>query len=201
LNILDNDPIAQLRIKWDERYSDPDKQPRVAEVLQENAHLLPAQGKALDLACGLGGNALFLAERGLEVIAWDLSSVAIERLCQLAKRADLFNLTATVCDVERQSLPSEYFDVIVVSYFLERQLILPLINALKPGGLIYYQTFVCDAVSSIGPQSSCFRLTDQELLSLFSPLKIRFYRDEARVGDTTLGSRDIAMLIAQRSTV
>ncbi|MCG8037925.1 MAG: methyltransferase domain-containing protein [Candidatus Thiodiazotropha taylori] len=192
------DPTQQLRIKWDQRYADAEKVARPAEVLLSNAHLLPEQGSALDLACGLGGNALFLAQRGFTVEAWDLSSVAIQRLAQGAGQLKLNNLHARVRDVESQPPQTEQFDVIVVSYFLERSLIPTLIQALKPGGLVFYQTFTRQAVSSEGPQNPAFRLADQELLQLFSQLQVRVYREEGRLGDLSLGSRDVAMLVAQK---
>ncbi|MCG8052244.1 MAG: methyltransferase domain-containing protein, partial [Candidatus Thiodiazotropha endolucinida] len=171
---------------------------RPAEVLLSNAHLLPEQGSALDLACGLGGNALFLAQRGFTVEAWDLSSVAIQRLAQSAGQLKLNKLHARVRDVESQPPQTEQFDVIVVSYFLERSLTPTLIQALKPGGLVFYQTFTRHAVSSEGPQNPAFRLADQELLQLFSQLQVRVYREEGRLGDLSLGSRDVAMLVAQK---
>ncbi|MCG7916618.1 MAG: methyltransferase domain-containing protein [Candidatus Thiodiazotropha taylori] len=194
----ESDPTQQLRIKWDQRYADAEKVARPAEVLLSNAHLLPEQGSALDLACGLGGNALFLAQRGFTVEAWDLSSVAIQRLAQGAGQLKLNNLHARVRDVESQPPQTEQFDVIVVSYFLERSLIPTLIQALKPGGLVFYQTFTRQAVSSEGPQNPAFRLADQELLQLFSQLHVRVYREEGRLGDLSLGSRDVAMLVAQK---
>ncbi|MCG7974549.1 MAG: methyltransferase domain-containing protein [Candidatus Thiodiazotropha taylori] len=194
----ESDPTQQLRIKWDQRYADAEKVARPAEVLLSNAHLLPEQGSALDLACGLGGNALFLAQRGFTVEAWDLSSVAIQRLAQGAGQLKLNNLHARVRDVESQPPQTEQFDVIVVSYFLERSLIPTLIQALKPGGLVFYQTFTRQAVSSEGPQNPAFRLADQELLQLFSQLQVRVYREEGRLGDLSLGSRDVAMLVAQK---
>ncbi|MES9929939.1 MAG: methyltransferase domain-containing protein, partial [Candidatus Thiodiazotropha sp. 6PDIVS] len=153
---------------------------------------------ALDLACGLGGNAMHLAALGLDVVAWDLSPIAIQRLQQLAQEKSLQNLKAKVRDVERHPPSANQFDVIVVSYFLERSLTAALINALKPGGLIYYQTFIRDAVSSEGPKNSNFRLADQELLRLFNKLKIRLYREEGRLGDPTRGTRDVAMLVAEK---
>ncbi|MCG8015507.1 MAG: methyltransferase domain-containing protein [Candidatus Thiodiazotropha sp. 'RUGA'] len=192
------DSTQQLRIKWDRRYADEEKVARPAEVLLSNAHLLPERGIALDLACGLGGNALFLAQRGFTVEAWDLSSVAIQRLAQGAGQLKLNNLHARVRDVESQPPQTEQFDVIVVSYFLERSLIPVLIQALKPGGLIFYQTFTRQAVSTEGPQNPAFRLADQELLQLFSQLQVRVYREEGRLGDLSLGSRDVAMLVAQK---
>jgi tellurite methyltransferase len=188
-----------LREMWDVRHGDPLKRPAVARVLEENRHLLPTAGYALDLACGLGGNALALAERGLQVTAWDLSPVAIERLLAFAAERGQDKLTAAVRDVEGDPPVTESFDVIVVSYYLSRPLIPHLIAALKPGGLIFYQTFTRIAVSDAGPSNPEYRLGDNELLKLFDPLRVRFYREENRLGDLSLGFRDVAMLVAQRA--
>ncbi|NJD07352.1 MAG: methyltransferase domain-containing protein, partial [Methylococcaceae bacterium] len=132
--------MDDLQAKWNAAYGSAERQPEPARVLTANAHLLPATGTALDLACGLGGNALFLAERGLQVTAWDFSEVAIDRLTELAREQDL-KLTAEVRDVEREELPEAVFDVIVVSRFLTRSLADAIVAALKPGGLLYYQTY------------------------------------------------------------
>src|SRR3569832_2422999 len=59
--------------RWDARYREAGLPGAPATVLLENAHLLPREGTALDLACGLGANALLLAERGLTSHAWDIS--------------------------------------------------------------------------------------------------------------------------------
>ena len=75
--------------KWDALYRNSETPPDVAQVLRENAHLLPASGKALDFACGLGTNALFLAAQGLETHAWDISPVAITLLTETAKARGL----------------------------------------------------------------------------------------------------------------
>lgn len=67
--------------KWNHIYSQTgQKRYPPIEILAENDFLLPITGSALDVACGLGANAIFLAERGLTVTAWDISFVAIEQL-------------------------------------------------------------------------------------------------------------------------
>lgn len=189
---------SSLKAKWDSRHSDPLKQPAVVEVLVQNRHLLPAQGSALELACGLGGNALLLAEQGLEVTAWDLSPVAIQRLRDTAAQRGLHNLLAEVRDIEQSPPPAQRFDVIVVSYYLERALVPHIIAALKPGGLLFYQTFTRITVADEGPSNPAYRLADNELLALFAELKLRVYREENRLGDPTQGRRDVAMLVAER---
>ncbi len=189
----------RLKIKWNQRHADPTHQPRAAAVLYQNRHLLPASGRVLDLACGLGGNALLMAKAGLEVTAWDLSQVAIDRLIGFARTQGLTGLQAEVRDLSQEPLPVAAFDVIVVSYYLERSLIAPLIDALKPGGLIYYQTFTRIAVNQQGPANPDYRLGDNELLRLFEPLAVRFYREENQLGDLDNGFRNVAMLVAEKA--
>ena len=157
----------------------------------------PPRAASLDLACGLGGNALWLAERGLEVSAWDLSPVAIERLRSSALSLGL-TLDAVVRDVVADPPPAARFDLIVVTHFLERLLAPAIASALKPGGLLCYQTFVRESVSTRGPANPAYRLAPNELLHLFPGLRVCVYRDEGRVGDLSLGLRDLALLIARR---
>ncbi|MCU7906523.1 MAG: methyltransferase domain-containing protein [Candidatus Thiodiazotropha sp. (ex Epidulcina cf. delphinae)] len=195
------DEKPALRNKWDKRHADAEKIPPATEVLRHNLHLLPGKGQALDLACGLGGNALALARRGLEVSAWDISPIAIERLRQFAAEEALANLSTEVRDVENLPPQPNRFDLIIVSYYLERSLIPSLIDALRPGGLIYYQTFTRIAVSPLGPRNPAYRLDDNELLRLFSSLKLRFYREERLLGDVSQGIRDVAMLVAEKPPV
>jgi 2-polyprenyl-3-methyl-5-hydroxy-6-metoxy-1,4-benzoquinol methylase len=187
------------REKWNERYRDAAGVPQASRVLTEHLHLLPDHGRALDLACGLGGNAILLARQGLKTDAWDIADVPIAALQKTALEQQL-PVRAEVRDVEADPpLPGTY-DVIVVSHFLDRDIIPALIQALKPGGLVYYQTFTRQRVSGRGPQREAFRLADQELLQLFSGLQILFYREEGRVGDVLQGFRDEAMLIGRKST-
>ena len=87
---------------------------------------------------------------------------------------------------------------LVVSYFLDRDIIPALVRALKPGGLIYYQTFTRQRVSDRGPQCDAYRLDDQELLHLFAGLQVLFYREEGYAGDVQQGCRDEAMYIGRK---
>lgn len=192
----DADTLA-LRAKWDQRYLTSDRYPAPASVLTENLHLLPTSGQALDLACGLGASALLLAQRGLDVVAWDLSAVAIERLQQEAAARGL-RIPTQIRDVCERPPEPETFDLILVSHFLNRDLAPALSNALRPGGLLLFQTFSNEAVSLCGPSNPAFRLKTNELLRMFPSLIVRFYREEGSVGDIRLGTRDVAQLVAQK---
>ena len=187
-----------VREKWDRIYRQSQAaEPAPAEVLSENAHLLPGSGDALDLACGLGGNALFLARRGFSVSAWDISPVAIEALAVLAAGSGL-TLAAQARDVESEPIPRQAFDVIVVSRFLCRELVQPIEDSLKPGGLLFYQTFIRDKPNPQGPGNPDYLLAENELLSLFKGMKVLLYREEGRVGDLRLGRRDEAYFVGQK---
>jgi SAM-dependent methyltransferase len=186
-----------LRAKWDARYEDGDRLPEPARVLTENLHLLPASGRALDLASGLGANALLLSERGFTVSAWDLSPVAIERLREEGGRRGL-SVDARVRDLQQDPPAPASFDVVVVAHFLDRTLAPAIAAALRRGGLLFYQTFTREAVSACGPSNPDYRLGVNELLQLFPDLFVRFYREEGRLGDVSRGTRDLAQLVAQR---
>lgn len=183
---------------WDRRYSDSMTGQQPALVLSAHLHLLPATGTALDLACGLGANALLLARRGLATWAWDISAMAIARLEQAARQSGLA-IGTEVRDVTLNPPEPARFDVIVVSRFLERSLAPALQAALRPGGLLFYQTFTkIRTAEATGPRNPDFLLDDNELLRLFAPLRVRFYREEGLLGDTTQGVRNEALLIAQK---
>jgi SAM-dependent methyltransferase len=188
--------------KWDARYANAAcaNEPSVAAVLIDNAHLLPVSGTALDAACGLGANALFLARRGLEVSAWDLSSVAIERLAKTAARFGL-NVDACVRDVIAAPPAPSSFHVIVVSRFLHRDLIPRLKSALRPGGLICYQTFITAKDPNVGPANPEYLLRRNELLRLFADFQCVVYREECSLGQVSCGLRNEAYIIAQKPSL
>ncbi|MBF0455435.1 MAG: class I SAM-dependent methyltransferase [Magnetococcales bacterium] len=182
---------------WDERYAKGDKKPIADPFLTENRHLLPSRGRALDVACGLGGNALFLAKVGLQVEGWDFSSKAIAQLQQEAQQQEVV-LSAEVRDVVEQPWPKKRYDLITVSRFLDRSLTLSMVEALKPGGLLFYQTFVQWKVGERGPKDLAYRLGKNELLTLFVPaLSLVFYREEWDVGVGASDRRDSAFLIGR----
>ncbi len=190
--------MSELEEKWNKRYrcaDIADGQP--ARVLVENRHLLPSKGQALDLACGLGANGLLLARHGLQTLAWDISDVVVRKLQTYADEREL-PLYAESRDVERNPPPGDAFDVITVTRYLERRLVPVLIASLRKGGLLFYQTFTRESVESTGPSNPVYRLEANELLQLFSSLRLVIYREEGTIGDVSQGFRDEAMLVAMK---
>jgi tellurite methyltransferase len=168
---------GNTRQKWDARYRDSHSNANnAAEVLLQNQPLLPAQGRALDLACGLGGNALFLATRGLEVHAWDISPVAIDILNTTAEQRGVTIHTQNRDCVARPPETAS-FDLIIVSCFLERNLCPAISAALTPNGLLFYQTYTQTKQSNDGPKNPHFLLAPAELPLLFTGLDIVFYNE------------------------
>ncbi len=191
-------PDAALLGKWNRRHEKAQGIGTVPAVLSENLHLLPeAGGDALDLACGRGAGALQLSRCGMSTHAWDISDVAINRLEMFAREIGIKVQTQCRDVITRPPEPAS-FDLILVSYFLDRSLVPAIVEGLRPGGLLFYETFCRDAVSACGPSNPEYRLKDNELLRLFAQLRVRFYREEGRLGNTARGKRDIAMLVAEK---
>lgn len=187
----------EIQKKWDKIFAEDEKVWPPAEVLAQNLHLLPSGGSALELACGLAANGMLLARQGLKTDAWDISKVAIEKLNSIAQSEGI-EIQAQVRDVLQDPPEVEKYDVIVVAHFLNRDFI-PLIRAaLKPGGLVFYQTFTQDKVEESGPSSLDFRLAQNELLQFFQDYIIRVYREEGSQGKTDEGFRNKAMIVAQK---
>ena len=187
--------------KWDKIYSKKTDPITPCELLASLDHLLPATGKALDLACGRGGNALHMAAKGLAVDAVDISSVGLECLSQTAQAKGLDDRVKSLQHdiiADPSLLVPEKYNVIVVSMFLHRPLSDALVTALKPEGLLFYQTFHRDKLSSQGPSSDDFLLKPNELLSMFSPLRVVHYQEWVTEGDIKVGDRNCAWLVAKK---
>lgn len=194
--------IDDVEKKWNNIYSTQDQtksqlEIKAANVLQEHAFLLPKSGLALDLACGLGANAIFLANHGLDCHAWDISQTAIEKLQAYCSKNKI-SIKTEVRDIEQQPPAANSFDVISVSYYLERAIVKDIIAALKPSGLLFYQTFISEKVSATGPSNPQYRLQPNELLALFSPLHVLAFQEHGTVGNVKKGLRDVATLVAQK---
>ncbi len=135
--------------------------PRSCTAVRAAAAFLPARGTALDLACGRGGNALWLARRGLRVDAWDRNAEAIADLRAASERCGL-EVRAEIRDVVAQPPDTDRYDVVAASYFLHRALMPALLAAVRPGGLLCYQTFLAGHPGP-GPRNPDYLLQPGEL--------------------------------------
>lgn len=192
-------PVAT---KWNAIYRRRSEPDQPVYVLTEFVHLLselPEKAKALDLACGLSGNCLFMAKKGLQVTAWDISDLAIEQLMHFANKEGV-ELMAEVRDVESNPPPANTFDVILVSRFLNRELCPYISRSLKPKGWLLYQTFTRAgaSASATGPSNPAYLLDENELPALFPDLDIKVYLDECESGEEIDGLTGQVCMVAQR---
>ena len=187
----------ELADKWNQIYRFETSQSEPAAILVENLFLLPKIGRALDLASGLGANALLLAMQGLTTEGWDISAIAMQKLQQKAD-ANALPIKTFTKEITSYSFASACFDIIVVSRFLDRSICNAIMESLKPNGLLFYQTYTQQKVSELGPKNPRFLLAENELLQLFSSLKTVYYRDNAGLGAIQQGLRNEAQFIGQK---
>lgn len=164
---------------WEERYRNPrpDRKRHPNGWLAQHVDRLPP-GRALDVAMGEGRNSLFLARRGYEVTGVDRSPTAVARALAWAAEEGL-EVEAQVRDLETCRLPEGPFDVVVVTRFLQRSLFGPLVEALRPGGMLVYETFTLGRLAN-GDFDPAHLLQPGELRRAFQDLEILAYREEDR---------------------
>jgi SAM-dependent methyltransferase len=173
--------------EWDERYRRPDywagrePVPFLCQVLP----ILP-RGKALDVASGEGRNAVFLAQHGWQVTGVERSSAGIEKTVALAAARGVRvvanagahgtgSLRLVQADLEQFELPVGAFDVVTVFYYLQRSLLPAIRRALRPGGVLVYETYTIQQLEyPHGPRSPEHLLQPGELRDAFSDLEILF---------------------------
>jgi 2-polyprenyl-3-methyl-5-hydroxy-6-metoxy-1,4-benzoquinol methylase len=153
-------------------------------------------GNALDIAGGVGRHAIWLAEHGWQVKLIDISDVGIHQAQENAKAAKAEErITMEVRDLNGgQSLGREQYDLVLVFFFLQRELFPALIAALKPGGHLIYKTYTTEQKRfSGGPSHPMFLLEPNELLHAFSAMRVLHYHE------TTQG-KGIAELVVRRNS-
>ena len=184
---------------WDKVYSEKRVESATAsDVLLNNSHLLPDKGDALDYACGLAGNAFYLAGKGFNVKAWDMSEAAINQVNSHAAKTSQ-KVSGEIADLENNPpKSSQQFDVIVVSYFLHRETLRDLYRYLKQGGILFYQTFSGSQVSGKGPSRDAFRLQRGELLKVFSDMQLLFYREDCCVKEQKVSRAGEVFMVARK---
>lgn len=182
--------------QWDERYRSGD---RASEDLQSSpnpllaetaAHLKP--GKALDLACGTGRNAVWLAEHGWDVTAVDGSPAAIELLLRRAAERGV-RVETHVADLQKFPIVPASWDFIAICFYLQRSLIELAKRGVKPGGVL----LVIVHIAAPGEQPTEHQLLPGELKSYFKGWQILHY-SEGKPNDTA-HKRLSAEIVARRA--
>ena len=184
------------RLEWDRRYTDGDYRPRTwpSPFLERWIDQFPA-GRALDVACGAGRNALRLAEAGHQVEAVDISSSAINMARAEAEDRGL-EVNWTVADLDDADLGTSRYDLITVIRYVNRHMWPRLVDALAPNGWLLIEHHLLTAANVDGPRSPEFRLAPQELLEAFSALRILHYEETIEAARRERESYALARLVA-----
>lgn len=175
-----------------------------AKFLTQELHRLP-KGRVLDVAAGSGRNALYLASHGFQVDALDCDEQRLASLAATAKQRNLPNVSVRPVDLERSTderpeFPPNTYDVIVVFFYLHRPLFPWLIEALKPNGVLIYETFTIDNYfRHHHPRRWEFCLAQNELLRLTSGLRVLSYDEGEHDGGQGLVPAFTARLLAKAS--
>jgi len=145
---------------------------------------------------GTGRNALYLASLGYEVTGIDVSGVAVGRCRSEAARRGL-RVDAVQADLEAYELPPAAYDIVIDFYYLQRELTPALAAALRPGGVLVFESFTTEQRRfGWGPQQDEFLLRPGELRSLFPALEVLTYREG--VVESDRGKKAVAGLVARK---
>jgi 2-polyprenyl-3-methyl-5-hydroxy-6-metoxy-1,4-benzoquinol methylase len=162
---------------WDNKYltREYNSAREPSRLLVQLLPLLP-KGRALDIACGEGRNAIFLAQNGYDVDAVDISTVALERVAEAADHEGV-KVNPIQADLENYEIPVGTYDLIINLNYLQRSLVPAIKMGIKKGGAVIFETYTLEQQAIGHPKNPDFLLEPNELLHLFSDLHIFFYRE------------------------
>ena len=176
------------RERWDARYArggGPVQEPN--PLLASLAPFLRPVGRALDVACGRGGNALWLAAQGWHVEAVDLSPVALNSLRQTAAERGLAARVETLlADLDTWRPATKRYDLVVLTWYLDPALWPSLLECVRPGGLLFVRTFSQGTQHILAPERI---LRPGELLVRLAGWDWIAYREDSCHGDAAILAR------------
>lgn len=174
--------MEQDRTKWNKKHrnrAEMDKPSRIVTRFYEKAK----SGRALDIACGTGRNAIFLSQKGFIVDAIDISDVGLEKL---KKRHP--NIRPVCADLDHYEIAANRYDLIINIRYLNRRLFPYIKEGLVSGGVLIFESFMekpekekCYYQKPHQPSCRDYLFRENELLHGFLSLTVRYYREfEAR---------------------
>ena len=163
------------RLRWDRKYRDKVEPPLPQpDPFLERALRGIRPGRALEVACGLGDNAMALAERGFAVTALDISPVAVARAAARARRAGL-RVDFVAVDAADFMFGEARWDLVAGFYFLDRRLFPRIKRAVRPGGLVIYKTYTVGEERYRPGLRREFLLEAGELKGIFADFSVLLY--------------------------
>lgn len=186
------------REKWNQRYREGAYEERThpSAFLESWIERIPP-GRALDVACGAGRNALYLAARSFEVDAVDISGQALERARDVAHRSGL-SVNWLEHDLDEPLLLDSSYQLILIIRYVNLPLIRRLTANLAPGGYLVCEQHLVTEADVIGPTSPAYRVRSGDLLAVADRLRIH-HLEEVVVPDPDGRTAALARLVAQRA--
>ena len=159
--------------RWNEKYLVAPMPHETSEILRDNIHLAKPV-RALDIACGMGRNTHFLADKGFLVDAIDHSDYALSKIRQDAK------INKIDADLDTYVFEEDAYDLILKINYLDRRMFPHIIKALKKEGVFIYETFVKTETGEgyHNPTNPDFHLDRGELPKAFADLEILSYQEK-----------------------
>jgi SAM-dependent methyltransferase len=167
--------------------------PFIEHWIDALANVTPTPRRALDLAMGRGRHTAVMARAGFRTFGVDIAyDVVHDTVARLSRHG--LGVRAWCADLTISPLPRDYFELIVVTRYLQRDLFPSLADALVPGGIMLYETFTeAQRARGYGPTSPDHLLIPGELRSRCAGLETLFYEEV----DTP---EAVARLVARRSS-
>jgi 2-polyprenyl-3-methyl-5-hydroxy-6-metoxy-1,4-benzoquinol methylase len=170
---------TQDRALWEQRHAaeagEIEPSPFLVEIFEQGAWAIRS-GKALDLACGKGRNALYLAKRGFAVDAVDIAATALGEGRRRAQERGL-SVDFREVDLDQWEPPDDQYDLILNIHFLDRSWVPKIKRSLKLGGHVIFETFLIDQRVLGHPKNPAHLLDHNELLRLFADFRVLLYRE------------------------
>jgi 2-polyprenyl-3-methyl-5-hydroxy-6-metoxy-1,4-benzoquinol methylase len=173
---------------WDKKFSGDEylygKAP--ARFLAENYSYIPLASKVLDVGMGEGRNAVFLARKGYNITGVDISAVAVRKARRLAGEYGI-RINTVVSSMDDFKTSKGQFDAILVFYYVDRKLNKKLVDWLKPGGLLIYESHTKRQKEVPGSEKyeDKYLLNENELLSMFPGMRILKYEEPLHLKEFT----------------
>jgi SAM-dependent methyltransferase len=154
------------QIRWNKKYKETPKllEKRDVGIKLKEALTYSKVGCALDVACGAGKNSIYLAKNGFKVDSYDISQIALDALNEKNHK----NITTFCKDLDGFEPTQSKYDFIVMTNFLDRELIPKLAKGLKIDGVLFIETYMHHESNEKKSSNTSYLLKEGELKTFFT---------------------------------
>lgn len=175
------------RLRWDEIYGEmaninfPPPDPLLFDFTPPIEEDDETEHRALDLACGMGQNGLWLASQRYVVDLLDVSRIALLRCQAEATVRNLHDLNLLPVDLDQHEFPDDHYELVAVFRYLKRDLFPTLRHTIRPGGRILYETFNRHYLQLVPGFNTNYLLEVGELLGYFADWNLLHYDETSHL--------------------